>query len=224
MADGAWVATTDDITERQQLTEELAEKHKLLEERTALLQAIVDNFPGGIGFYDKELRVVVCNDTAKAILDLPAHFFSHGPPRLEELLRFNALRGEYGPGDVEEHVRAKLALIVHQGCYRFERSRPDGTVLDVRGAPVENVGFLTTYMDITERYRAEARIGHMATHDALTGLPNRVLFRERLDKALADTAVSDARVARPDARPEPLQASQRHTRAPRRRQLAEGCC
>jgi diguanylate cyclase (GGDEF)-like protein len=184
MTDGAWVATTDDITERQLLSEELAREHNLLEERTALLQAIIDNFPGGIGFYDKDLRVVVCNDTAKSILDLPERFFANGPPRLEDILRFNALRGEYGPGDAEEHVKTKLTLIAEQGSYRFERSRPDGTVLDVRGTPVANIGFLTTYMDITERYRAEAKIAHMATHDALTGLPNRVLFRERLDKAL----------------------------------------
>jgi diguanylate cyclase (GGDEF)-like protein/PAS domain S-box-containing protein len=188
MTGGAWVATTDDITERQQLTEELAQQHALMQERTALLQAIIDNFPGGIGLYDKDLRVVVCNDTAKAILDLPERFFAGRAPRLEDILRFNAERGEYGPGDVKEHVRAKLALIVEQGSYRFERSRPDGTVLDVRGAPVENVGFLTTYMDITERYRAEAKIAHMAMHDPLTGLPNRVLFRERLDKALGTTA------------------------------------
>lgn len=91
-------------------------------------------------------------------------------------------------------MRDKLALIVNQGTYRFERSRPDGTVLDVRGVPVENVGFLTTYMDITERYRAEAKIAHMATHDALTELPNRVLFGERLDKALA-TATHEVGVA-----------------------------
>ena len=188
MIDGAWVATTDDITERQQLSEELARQHKLLHERSALLQAIIDNFPGGIGFYDKNLRVAVCNDTAKTILDLPEQFFVDGPPRLEDILRFNAMRGEYGPGDVEEHVATKLALIVNQRSYRFERGRPDGTMLDVRGAPVEDFGFLTTYMDITERYRAEAKIAHMATHDALTGLPNRVLFRERLDKALAGPA------------------------------------
>jgi diguanylate cyclase (GGDEF)-like protein len=184
MADGGWVATTDDITERERLAAELASQHGLLQERTALLQAIIDNFPGGIGFYDRDLRVAVCNDKAKSILDLPERFFASGPPRLEDIVRFNAMRGEYGPGDVEEHVRSKLALIAEQGSYHFERSRPDGTVLDVRGVPVKDIGFLTTYMDITERYRAEAKIAHMATHDALTDLPNRVLFQERLAEAL----------------------------------------
>ena len=184
MSDGGWVATHDDITERQRLKAELERNNALLSERTALLQGIVDNFPGGIGFFDTDLRVVVCNDKAKTILDLPERLFANGPPRLEDILRFNALRGEYGPCDVEETVAAKLALAADRTTYHFERERPDGMVLDVRGAPIEGGGFITTYMDITERHRSEAKIAHMARHDALTNLSNRGLLNERLDLAL----------------------------------------
>jgi diguanylate cyclase (GGDEF)-like protein len=184
MSGGGWVATHDDITERQRLKGELEHNNKLLRERTALLQAIIDNFPGGIGFYDDKLRVVVCNDRAKEILDLPERFFANGPPLLEDLLRFNALRGEYGPGDIEEQVATKLALAADRTTYHFERGRPNGIVLDVRGAPIEGGGFITTYMDVTERTRSAARIAHMARHDALTDLSNRVLLNERLESAL----------------------------------------
>jgi len=58
-------------------------------------------------------------------------------------------------------------------------------VLDVRGVPIDDGSFLTIYMDITERHRSEAKIAHMARHDALTGLPNRVLLGDRLDQAVA---------------------------------------
>ena len=184
MTDGGWVATHDDITERQRLKAELEQNHKLLSERTSLLQAIVDNFPGGIGFFDPELRVVVCNDRAKAILDLPESLFANGPPLLEDILRFNALRGEYGPGDIEEQIATKLALAKDRTTYHFERERPNGVVLDVRGMPVDGGRFITTYMDVTERTRSEAKIAHMARHDALTNLPNRVLLHECLDHAL----------------------------------------
>jgi diguanylate cyclase (GGDEF)-like protein len=195
LAGGGWVATTDDVTEQQRLTEELEQNHKLLEERSALLQAIIDNFPGGISFYDKDLRVLLCNDKARAILGLPGSFFAGGPPRLEDILRFNARRGEYGAGATEEQVSARLARALDRTPYRFERVRPSGAVLDVRGAPIENGGFITTYMDITERYRAEAKIAHLATHDSLTGLPNRVLFRERLEQAISGARMGDGPVA-----------------------------
>src|SRR5262249_5814565 len=79
--------------------------------------------------------------------------------------------------------------------YRNDRRmRRDGTVLDIIGHPIEDGGFITTYMDVTERYEAEAKIAHLATHDALTGLPNRVLFRELLDTALSAARVNDRRV------------------------------
>ena len=177
------------------LSIERTQAFNLLGDRTTDLQAIIDNFPGGIGFFDRDLRVVVCNDRAKDILDLPGHFFVNGPPLLEEILRFNALRGEYGPGDVEQQVASKLALAKERKTYHFERERPNGTVLDVRGAPIDNGGFITTYMDITERHRSEAKIAHMARHDALTDLPNRLLFREDLDRALISAQTGDRRFA-----------------------------
>jgi diguanylate cyclase (GGDEF)-like protein len=52
-------------------------------------------------------------------------------------------------------------------------------------APMEDDGWLVTWEDITERRRIEAKVAHMAHHDALTGLPNRVLFHERLAEAVA---------------------------------------
>ncbi len=54
-------------------------------------------------------------------------------------------------------------------------------IRDVQGA---NFGAVVICTDLSDRRRAEARIRHMAHHDWLTGLPNRVLFRERLDEAL----------------------------------------
>lgn len=155
-----------------------------------LLQAIVDNFPGGISVMDSDLRVIFANHTMRQILDLPDSLFAGGPPLLEELFRFNAGRRDYGPGDIEKLVAERMALAKARKPHEFERRRPDGTTVEVRGVPVEGGGFVTTYVDITERRRSEARIEHMAHHDALTGLPNRVLFYQRLDEALARIARS----------------------------------
>jgi len=82
------------------------------------------------------------------------------------------LTGAYEPGRVWQHLKA------------------DGTKIDVypylRVVTVEaRRAILAAVIDVTEQRKAEARIVHMAHHDALTNLPNRVLFRERLDEALA---------------------------------------
>jgi diguanylate cyclase (GGDEF)-like protein len=60
----------------------------------------------------------------------------------------------------------------------------DGRALAVNYVPMEDNGWLITLEDITEQRLVEARIAHMAHHDALTGLPNRVLFQERLGDAV----------------------------------------
>jgi diguanylate cyclase (GGDEF)-like protein len=156
-----------------------------LRERIRLLEAVVDNFPGGISLFDNDLRMVLCNEQQKQLLEYPDSLFAGGYPTLEQIFRFNAQRGEYGLGDVEEHVRLRMALAAEQRAHVVERTRPNGTVLEVRGVPLSGGGFVTTYLDVTEQRRAQAMVAHMAHHDALTNLPNRVLFRDRLCQAIA---------------------------------------
>jgi diguanylate cyclase (GGDEF)-like protein len=57
--------------------------------------------------------------------------------------------------------------------------------------PMQGGGWVATFEDITDWQKAQAQIAHMAHHDALTNLPNRTLFRERLDQALRDTRHDD---------------------------------
>jgi diguanylate cyclase (GGDEF)-like protein/PAS domain S-box-containing protein len=184
-AEGAHVFTHQDVTERHRLTAEIERNNALLSERTSRLQAIVDNFPGGITFLDSSLRMVVCNEKALRFLDLPGALFADGPPGVEDVLRLDARRGEYGEGEEQALVDERMALVRERRPQVVERERADGTVLELRGVPLDDGGFLTTYMDITERRRSEAKIVHMALHDSLTDLPNRVLLNERLEQALA---------------------------------------
>jgi diguanylate cyclase (GGDEF)-like protein len=156
-----------------------------LKETIRLLEAVVDNFPGGISVYDKDLRMVLCNEQQRKLLDYPDEIFASGYPTLEDMYRYNARRGEYGPGDVEQQVKARMELAREARAHVFERTRPNGTVLEVRGVPLEGGGFLTAYLDVTEQRRTQALIARLARYDALTELPNRVLFRDRLEQALA---------------------------------------
>ncbi len=65
------------------------------------------------------------------------------------------------------------------------RDLADGRTLAVNFVPIEDDGWLVTLEDVTQRRLVESKITHMAHHDALTDLPNRVLFHERLSEAVA---------------------------------------
>lgn len=154
-------------------------------ERIRLLEAVVENFPGGISLFDRNMQMVLCNERQKQLLDYPDTLFANGFPTLEELFRFNARRGEYGPGDPDEQVARRVALLKERKPHVYERTRPNGKVIEVRGVPIEGGGFVTTYFDVTEQRRTQALIAHMAHHDTLTDLPNRALFSDRLQTAVA---------------------------------------
>jgi diguanylate cyclase (GGDEF)-like protein/PAS domain S-box-containing protein len=172
-----FVTTYTDITERKQREEEIAHQHDIL-------RTIIDNFPGAISLFDADLKLLACNAQFKTLLDLPTHLFARPALNFEDIIRYNTERGEYGSGDVEERVAAIVARARDFQPHHLERARPNGTVLEVRGTPLPGGGFVTTYTDITERKRAEERVRHMALHDTLTGLPNRLNFNDHVELAI----------------------------------------
>ena len=98
--------------------------------------------------------------------------------------------------DQAELYRADDRKVIESGQSRLlieePQTTPEGKTITLltskiplRGKDGEVNGVLGTYMDITEKREAEATIAHLARHDALTGLPNRLLFRETLDRTLA---------------------------------------
>ena len=168
---GGFVSIYSDVTEQRKKTNQL--------------EAIVSHFPGGICLFDEDLRMVQYNSKLKDLLDYPDELFSNGPPNLEQLFRFNAERGEYGAGRTDDLVRQRLDRLKEPRYHEYRRKRPNGTVVEVRGGPVGGGGFITTYVDVTEEYRNQELIVHMAHHDSLTDLPNRTLLMERLRDEVA---------------------------------------
>jgi diguanylate cyclase (GGDEF)-like protein/PAS domain S-box-containing protein len=90
----------------------------------------------------------------------------------------------------EAHVQAlrQIGDAYHSGQH-WRHLKADGSEIQVltfgrRVAFEDRDGFLVAIVDITERRKAEARVAHMAHHDGLTELPNRVLYQERLRQVL----------------------------------------
>jgi diguanylate cyclase (GGDEF)-like protein len=156
-----------------------------LQKRIRLLEAVVNNFPGGLLLFDGENRLVLCNEQQRRLLEYPDELFSGENPSLEQIFRINANRGEYGEGDIETIVAARMDLVAKRCVHVFERTRPNGTVLEIRGVPLAEGGFVTTYLDVTEQRKSQSLIHHLAHHDHLTTLPNRMLMLDRLKVALA---------------------------------------
>jgi signal transduction histidine kinase len=119
---------------------------------------VMNEAPVGICIVDKNLQIQLVNRRAKQLLDLPDHLFEPTLPHFSVVLAFNAQRGDYGPGDTTEYVSRILALAQLREPHHFERKRPNGQVLDIRGEPLPDGGFVTTWTDVTARAQAEEAV------------------------------------------------------------------
>ncbi len=115
----------------------------------SLLQSTIENISLGISVVDQQMRLVAWNRVYIDIFGYPDGLVCVGRP-IEEIFRYNAIKGEYGPGNPDEQVRKRLQLLKSGKRHSYERFRPDGTVLEVRGNPMPNGGYVNTYMDITD--------------------------------------------------------------------------
>ena len=156
-----------------------------LRTRNNMLNAVVEHFPGGISVVDSDLRVVIYNDQFKKLLSFPDSLFEKPDLHFDDLIRFNAERGEYGPGDREQQTAALVERARHFEPHHLERERPDGSALEIRGMPLPEGGFVSIYIDITERKRTEDQVKQLAFYDPLTKLPNRRLLTDRLNQTMA---------------------------------------
>jgi len=153
----AIIAVTD-ITERRAQERSLKARELELAEQKAILETTLENIDQGITMTDRDLHIKVFNRRFLELLDLPIHLFERGF-NIEQAFRYNALRGEYGPGDVDEQVRMRMELARKFEPHAFERKRPNGQVLAIRGQPLPGgEGFVTTYSDVTEQKRAEEQL------------------------------------------------------------------
>lgn len=114
----------------------------------------LEHLPQGVSVVDRQLRLVAWNRRYAELFRYPPELLQVGRP-IGDLIRYNARRGLL-EGDPEEAIRKRLDHLQRGQPYLHERERADGTIIEIRGNPLPEGGFVTSYADITA-YRQAAR-------------------------------------------------------------------
>jgi diguanylate cyclase (GGDEF)-like protein len=171
------------IDELRHNEERLRVAQALEQEQNERFEAALGNMSQGLAMFGADGRLIVTNRRFRDLYQLAPESVAPGrsmPEVLSPSPLFKApLEGRRDPL-LAEH----LALAERRSSAALTQRLPDGRVMTITHEPMQAGGFVDTVTDVTQQHEAEAQIAHMALHDPLTDLPNRVLFRQRLEEAL----------------------------------------
>jgi signal transduction histidine kinase/HPt (histidine-containing phosphotransfer) domain-containing protein len=140
--------------ELEDANREMARAKRQADEKSALLETTLANLSDGVTVFDANYRLVTWNDRLEDLLNLPGTVLFEGAT-YESILRAQAAEGEFGADDTEAEVRRRLD-VTRAGMFGiYERTRPDGRVIEIKRTALPGGGFVTVYTDITPRRRVE---------------------------------------------------------------------
>lgn len=160
----------------QATTGELTQTHRRLADQNQRFDAALNNMSQALCNCDAEGRLVVFNEQFARLMGVPSKELQD--VRLQDMIA--QLHASHVPTAMEPLYQRQAEHIRDRTKGKFELDLADGRSFAVAHEPLSGGGWLATYADVTERRRTHAEILHMAHHDALTGLSNRLLFRTKL--------------------------------------------
>jgi diguanylate cyclase (GGDEF)-like protein len=171
------------------IVRKLSKRHQNSERRLALekerLDTAINNMSQGLLLYDSDARIIVRNQRYLQMYNLPPEVVKPGM-HFSDLIAYRKATGSF-KGDADGYCATVLRNVAENKATHTIMETTDGRSIEIMNQPLKNGGWVVTQEDITERRRAEKQIVRLAHYDALTDLPNRVLFRERLEQELERT-------------------------------------
>lgn len=180
---------TRDITERRQnemellAAKELAEQYSLeMASLSRFLDSVISNIPASVVVQDVATqKILLANQQAERLFNgQPDSMIDHRPGERLPAATAQYLEQQFASVHADTGAQVSQTLVETVAGLRTLRSR----VLLSQSTDAQPSYVLFVAEDVTDELAAHAQIHHMAHHDTLTGLPNRVLFNERLTQAL----------------------------------------
>jgi diguanylate cyclase (GGDEF)-like protein len=162
---------------------ELRARERDLHAQNVRFDVAINNMTQGLLLFDVTGRLIVCNHSYIAMYALSPEIVRPGIS-LRELILHRREIGSFH-GDVDEYCNALSRSMLEGRTSHQQSDTPDGRTIQIVNKPVPGGGWVATHEDVTERRRAEEKIRHLAHFDALTDLPNRAMFHERLREEIA---------------------------------------
>jgi diguanylate cyclase (GGDEF)-like protein/PAS domain S-box-containing protein len=190
LADGRWLRLSRNATQEGGFIVVCSDISVLKEQEAKLtatnlrLDAALDNMSQGLCLYDADNRLKVVNRRFFEIFGLSPARVQPGMT-FREILELSVMAGNHVGKTAPELIAEQEGFVSQRAQGTQFQELGHGRVVAMAHQPTVDGGWVATYEDVTERRHAEARIVFMARHDALTNLPNRVLFAERIEQALA---------------------------------------
>jgi diguanylate cyclase (GGDEF)-like protein/PAS domain S-box-containing protein len=137
--------------------QKLRQSTQSLERSNLLFQAALKSMAQGLCIYDRDMRLVVCNEQYGQMYGLRPEQTKPGTT-LRSVLEARVSAGLV-PGDPDQYIRARLATVSRCDAHYAENDTTDGRVYSVSHRPMPDGGWVATHMDVTEQRRAERQLG-----------------------------------------------------------------
>ncbi|MBC7521363.1 MAG: EAL domain-containing protein [Sandarakinorhabdus sp.] len=187
-----FIGITSDITARREAARSAAHELALRSETETLLRDVIEGIPAALTVYDRDERLVLVNNSYKAILPGTTRLKDKGD-RLEDIVRRKVAANHYAPEILGTAPAAEQASWVADYLQRhrspgynrvFQLS--NGRWVEARNACSTSGNIVSIRVDITRLKKAETELRHVAEHDPLTGLVNRPVLMRRLTHLKSD--------------------------------------